>query len=447
MQRTSPDRVHQENTVPRFHHRPARNRVLWATGAAVVLIVAVAALWPTGEAPRFHPSEMPVETPSLDESFVDHIAGSRERIRSALRATRFRDSGSPFQGDYTADDVMEMRAPWQRLPPADCSADTTGFLFIHGISDSPYTLRPMAERLAERFPCAHLRGVLLPGHGTVPGDLLSVSRNAWRITVDRAVEDLLPDVDSLHLVGYSAGAALALEQAVARRGEPRLGSLVLLSPALGLDNPLAWLSPVLRYVQPWLDRAADRDAAKYESFPMNAAAQTWLLLRELDSENLPPLDTPVFLVATADDTTVDPHASWRFFCNSAPAGARHMIWYESRASTDGEAPCRGIRQHEAAAGAARVISLSHVGITIPPQDPHYGQDGAYRHCLRYRSTADPHQRCLTDDQDTVYGEPALLTDDHQGLYRNRPMRRTTFNPHHESMMEALECFLRTDCQP
>ena len=46
-------------------------------------------------------------------------------------------------------------------------------LLIHGLTDSPYSLRRVAEILQEEG--YHVVGLRLPGHGTNPGTLATVS--------------------------------------------------------------------------------------------------------------------------------------------------------------------------------------------------------------------------------------------------------------------------------
>ncbi|MGM0633206.1 MAG: alpha/beta hydrolase [Pseudomonadota bacterium] len=422
------------------------SRTQWS--AVMVLLAMLTACGPGTDA-RLLPSGHAVSAPEAGQTFTSQQQMARGRIRSALRQAHFEREETPFGPGYTLEDVVDMRAPREHAPSPACDPgrDSTGILLVHGLSDSPYTLRGVAGSLSDVYPCALIRNILLPGHGTVPGDLRSVDRNELRAAVDHATNDMLRTVDTLYLIGYSTGAALVLEQADRRRDDDRLAGLVLLSPALDLGNPLDWLTPWLRHVRPWLSLEEDRDAAKYESFPLNAVAEAYLMLRELGPFRISPLQIPVFMVSTADDITVDPRAALHFFCEQVAAPRRTMIWY--RAEATAETPplqCRGLRIRESATPELRVVTHSHVGITLPPDDPHYGVDGRYRHCLRYRPDPTLFRQCREDDAATVYGEPARLLEEGQH-FRGQLVRRTTFNPDHREMMEALHCFLTEDCSP
>ena len=65
-------------------------------------------------------------------------------------------------------------APYRLEPPADCpvtdgKAHHNGIVLMHDLQESPYQLQELAEYFRER--CFVVLVPLLPGHGTVPGDL------------------------------------------------------------------------------------------------------------------------------------------------------------------------------------------------------------------------------------------------------------------------------------
>jgi alpha-beta hydrolase superfamily lysophospholipase len=83
-------------------------------------------------------------------------------------------------------------------------------VLVHGLTDSPYSLRHVARRYQQDGFVAV--GIRLPGHGTVPAGLLDVEWEAWseatRLAVREARRRAGPGVP-LHLVGFSNGGALA----------------------------------------------------------------------------------------------------------------------------------------------------------------------------------------------------------------------------------------------
>jgi pimeloyl-ACP methyl ester carboxylesterase len=84
-------------------------------------------------------------------------------------------------------------------------------LLLHGLTDSPYSLRRVAEILHEQG--FHVVGLRLPGHGTAPSGLLSVRWRDWMAATELAAGHLrsrLEDDLPFLVVGYSNGAALAV---------------------------------------------------------------------------------------------------------------------------------------------------------------------------------------------------------------------------------------------
>jgi alpha-beta hydrolase superfamily lysophospholipase len=166
---------------------------------------------------------------------------------------------------------------------------------VHGLTDSPYSMRSIAETCyAEGFHVVVLR---LRGHGTIPGALRDVSWRDWYAAVvlaaRRASEVAGPDKPFL-AGGHSTGAALVTLYALRSLVDPSLrrpSRLYLVSPAIGvskfavLTNVLAGFS-FLPYFEKskWLDVFPEYDPYKYNSFPVNAANQIYALTRELQSE-------------------------------------------------------------------------------------------------------------------------------------------------------------------
>lgn len=393
--------------------------------------------------PRYlQPSGQRVGVPAHDLAFDEYLAQTRGKIQQAVSGAFFTGTEFPFGPDYPLERVVDMRSPYQFLPSPDCNPGqrTTGFLLIHGLSDSPYLLSAVAGALADLNPCALVRSVLLPGHGTVPGDALDMHRRDWQQKTQYAIDSFRHQVDDLFIVGYSAGATLAVQYADQHRDDGFVKGLVLLSPAMGLPRSTVWLSPYVRWFSRWLGIEQELDAAKYETFSINAGAEFYLLIRDMRWQRMRPLELPVIMVVSGDDATVDVSASQRFFCAKASPEQRHMIWYQSY--NEVENGCSGIESVSAKVPQMRLVSSSHVGITLPADDAHYGLDGGYRQCLHYGENAERNQQCRDSDSTTVYGERHLMTE---GLYEGQLLRRTTFNPFFTDMMATIQCFIEADC--
>ncbi|MDP2380760.1 MAG: alpha/beta fold hydrolase, partial [Pseudohongiella sp.] len=208
------------------------------------------------------PSGYAIVAPSATSSFESYVADTREQLRRALEVVYQRADQAPFGDNYPLSRTLEMRSPYEIREAAQCPQDSprTGYLLLHGLTDSPYLLSAVARSLAGRSPCSVVRSVLLPGHGTVPGDSLEVHRNDWRNITRFGVDSFKGRVDQLYLVGYSAGATLAVEFADQNREDDFLTGLMLLSPALALPDATVALSPYVRWFMRWLGTEQERDA-------------------------------------------------------------------------------------------------------------------------------------------------------------------------------------------
>jgi len=165
-------------------------------------------------------------------------------------------------------------------------------LLVHGLTDSPYAMRRLAETL---YRCDYyVLALRLPGHGTVPAGLRHVTWIDWYAAVELAAQHAAARAGSAKpflVGGFSTGAALGTLYTIRSLDDtalPRPSQLVLLSPAIGisnfavLTNVIAGLSVVPYFKKAeWLDVLPEYDPYKYNSFPVNAANQIYKLTREL----------------------------------------------------------------------------------------------------------------------------------------------------------------------
>lgn len=413
---------------------------------SLILLPGLLVLSACGDKPaHLQASGYAIVAPDSDISFAQYLESTRTQLERALTVVYERAGESPFGENYPLQRTLEMRSPYEirEAPLCETGAPRTGYLLIHGLTDSPYLLSSVARSLAGYSPCSVVRSVLLPGHGTVPGDSLDVHRDEWRRITRYGVESFRGRVNELYLVGYSAGATLSVEYADQNREDSFLAGLALMSPAMALPDATVRLAPYVRWFIDWLGVEQERDAAKYETLAINAGAEFYRLVQEVNWPDMRPLTLPVFMAISGADTTVDVNAAAEFYCQKAPAGKRHLLWYSS--INDADQPrvdCDGIAVESAADADHRLVSISHVGITMPSTDPHYGRDAGYRQCLHYSALPERYEQCLGDDLETVYGERSLLID---GLYDGRLMRRATFNPAFDSMMQRIDCFFASTC--
>ncbi len=246
---------------------------------------------------------------------------------------------------------------WNRSFELTHEAPVAGALLLHGMSDSPYSMRALAERLhAEGL---HVVGLRYPGHGTVPGSLTRTSWEDMYGAVELAARYLQASLDGspFYIFGYSTGGPLAVElslRALEDESLPLADGLVLFSPAMGI-TPLATLAPwqarlgrLLGFEKmAWNSIEPEYDPFKYRSFPLNAAVQVWRLAEHVNvglgaaSAEKRLADFPAVLsFQSVVDTTIDAAAVRRVLFERLPAASaaraqeHELVAYDFNRSTE-----------------------------------------------------------------------------------------------------------------
>ena len=191
----------------------------------------------------------------------------------------------------SAADPQVRKPNWNRSIELAVDAPVGGVLLLHGMSDSPYSLRALAETLRQRgYWVIALR---LPGHGTAPSGLKYITMHDMAGAVRLGMEHLASKLGGkpIHMVGYSTGAALALDfalNALEGNASPAPASIVLISPAIRIHAAAAMASfkdglsvvPGLGRLA-WLQILPEFDPYKYNSFATNAGDLVHRLTRSV----------------------------------------------------------------------------------------------------------------------------------------------------------------------
>ena len=170
-----------------------------------------------------------------------------------------------------------------------------GVLLLHGLSDSPYSLRQLAQTLYRKG--YYVIGLRLPGHGTAPSALLHIHWEDMAAVVRLAMRHLaaqLPSDVPVYITGYSMGAAQAVNyslDALKDKSLPAADALVLISPAIAVP-PIAALAiwqarlGVLFGLEKlaWNSIGPEYDPYKYNSFAVNAGDQMFRLTQAINSK-------------------------------------------------------------------------------------------------------------------------------------------------------------------
>ena len=219
-------------------------------------------------------------------------------------------------------------------------------VLLHGLTDSPYSVRHIAMRYVEHGYVAV--AVRMPGHGTVPAGLTTTRWEAWaaatRLAV-RTARNLAGETVPLHLVGYSNGGALALKYALDSLSDPKLARpdrLVLLSPMVGITSfarfagVLGWPAAFPSFAKAaWLDVLPEYNPFKYNSFPVNAARQSSQVVRAVEEAFVKAAKSgalaklpPVLTFQSVLDATVSTRAVVDSLYGELPANGSELVLFD-----------------------------------------------------------------------------------------------------------------------
>ena len=375
----------------------------------------------------------------------------------------------------SAADPQRHKPNWNRTFELSAASPVGGVLLLHGMSDSPYSLRALGQALNRRN--YWVIGLRLPGHGTAPSGLKYVKWEDMAAVVRLCMDHLAARVGPkpLHIVGYSNGATLAINYSLdvlKSKSSPHPTSLVLISPAIGVHFTagLAGMKDGLSRIPglgslAWLSVVPEFDPYKYNSFATNAGAQVHRLTRSVTRRitaraKSMPLDLfpPTLIFKSTVDATVSENAVVDSFLKHFGPHKHELILFDinryaakNKLLIDDPAPLTDrLMQNDALpftltlitnespesrtviaqkrnplskdgpeiehlnlSWPAGVISLSHVALPFPPDDALYGQ------------RPPDSEKVLFLGQMAIQGERGILKLSYDYLVRLR------YNPFHD----------------
>jgi alpha-beta hydrolase superfamily lysophospholipase len=431
--------------VVRRLFRHGRQLIALVAGACIVLVLGYT-LYAVNTLPdlqRWHTERLSGEFSAIRHGTLDfagYLELEQELFREADEVARtWAGHGESFTYSRfnPASHSRRLAAgePWNRsfrLTPAN---PVGGALLVHGLTDSPYSMKAMAESLERRgFEVTVLR---LPGHGTFPSMLTEMRYRDWVAAVRLAARDVAGRTASdrpFYVGGFSTGATLTLNYALDALKDPGLrrpDRVLLVSPAIELTriaavaNIIDVLSvvpvPVLEKVR-WQKVLPEYDPYKFNSFPVNASRQVNRATRELGAALVEAEESgriaelaPVLTWQSVVDSTVGSAGTVDRLYAHLTGGRHRLVIFDvnrnqalnsvqrpaARAIIDRAvaenvgytleviangardslqvaltryAPGSDVASIESLPGAwpADVVSLGHVALPFPPDDPVYG---------------------------------------------------------------------------
>lgn len=214
--------------------------------------------------------------------------------------------------------------------PLSYDGGDVGVLLCHGFTGTPASLRPWAEHLAE---AGHtVRVPRLPGHGTTWQEMNRTRWPDWYAAVDRAFRDLSDSCRSVVVGGLSMGGALALR--LAQEHGPLVAGLVLVNPAVLLEDRRLAAVPVLRHFVPSLagiasdiKKAGEVELA-YDRTPLHALHSMLGFYREV-VRDLPEVTSPVLLFRSRNDHVVPAASSAMVLGKCSSPDIREVVLEDS----------------------------------------------------------------------------------------------------------------------
>jgi alpha-beta hydrolase superfamily lysophospholipase len=269
----------------------------------IVLVFAIQARLRLADLRPWHKTELEAEfhanRAGAPTSFEEYRA-LEERLFAELRRTVLDDPAAADTqqlGRYSPGSIparLALDTPYNRSFELEPTEIRGAVLLVHGLSDSPYSMRALAETFYEQG--YYVLALRLPGHGTVPAALASVSWRDWYAAVVLAAKHAASKAEGKPFLagGHSTGAALVTLYSARTLDNPTLPrpqGLYLVSAAIGispfavLTNVVAGLAFIPAFEKSrWLDVFPEYDPYKYNSFPVNAANQIYNVTRLLRGE-------------------------------------------------------------------------------------------------------------------------------------------------------------------
>lgn len=322
---------------------------------------------------------------------------------------------------------------WNRSFELTADTPRAGILLLHGLSDSPYSMRALATALHSRQ--AHVLGLRLPGHGTAPSGLVEASWEDMAAAVRIAMHHLEEQVGDrpLYIIGYSNGGALALHYILDALDDltlPKSSGIALLSPSIGVAKiaTLAVWQARLGHLLgleklAWSDILPEVEPFKYGSFAVNAGDLVFRLTSRIQtmidttqrSNRLSELP-PIMAFQSSVDATVSARAVVERLFRRLPPGKHELVMFDINRqrvveelltsdikvdiqallndaslpftfsfvtnSDDSTSATMILHKREGRSEIERlplqpgwpveIYSLSHVALPFPPDDPLYG---------------------------------------------------------------------------
>jgi len=181
-------------------------------------------------------------------------------------------------------------------------------LCLHGLTGTPYEVRPLAEALSRSGIRAF--GPALPGHNQTPAQLARTSHGEWLDAARGHLRSLRGRHDRVFVVGVSLGGLLSLALA----SEEPIDAAVVVGTPLRFSLAFGALVPLVGLFVPFVKKRSGSDIREpgargrhpsYDVMPL-ASVHELIRLQRLVRRRLSRVSAPILIAHGAHDRTARP---------------------------------------------------------------------------------------------------------------------------------------------
>lgn len=185
----------------------------------------------------------------------------------------------------------------------------TGILLAHGFTGTPLDMVPLAD-LFRGAGCA-VAAPLLAGHGQTPEALRKTTWSDWYTSAEEGYHQLrLSGAETIYAIGHSMGGLLTLKLAL----RYPIQAMATLSSPIFTRNKNIKYTRYLKWIMPYARRTRqkaphiEKHLRPYDRTPLASLEQLYRLI-ESTKQDLPNIQTPIFIAQGGSDETVDPSSA------------------------------------------------------------------------------------------------------------------------------------------
>ena len=329
--------------------------------------------------------------------------------------------------------------------PFECGTQfrDIGVLLVHGLGDSPYFFRDVANAMCNEG--IHVRTILLPGHGSKPGDMLNVSYQQWQTETNHHIRLFSKEVDNLYIGGFSTGANLTTIASFSMAEELDIKGLMHFSPAFKSRFFVSRLAPYIDSLFPWPNVEEEDNPSRYNSTAMPGFAayqESVNVLQDLfthSEKEERTLNLPVLMVVAEKDSVVDTAIIAEQFRDNFTHPHKCLLW---QGEDDPEVPENTLIMQTMTIPEQRISAASHMSTLFSDKNPLYGTASDFRICDNGQGS-DAEARCKAGEE-VWYGPWGFKPGNADGNLANseqdRVYARLTYNPYFDRMVDQLLAF-------